>query len=86
MEYIPVLLSFLSGCVALIGNTWNPSGRGVGKLTKSGILTLVIIVFATAYLLATAHSSRVKKSEIENENARISELIDYEIKKSFGIY
>ncbi|WP_041635164.1 hypothetical protein [Marinobacter sp. BSs20148] len=61
MEYFPIIFALMAALIALVGNTWDENAH---KPTKTGWVTLVVIVASTTFSLFDLHTKRADKNKI----------------------
>ena len=82
MEYIPIILAFAAGIVAIVGNTWDKTQTGTRKLTSPGRTALALVVFSLIYSGVSTYQLRDKTQTEELDKKKIGKIVASELDRS----
>ncbi|MFS2222330.1 hypothetical protein [Pantoea sp. B65] len=84
MEIFAVILTFLLGVVAIVGNTWDSSKSGADKLTTSGRWTAVLLLVSVLVSGYSAWDKYDKDQQAEQQKQQLGKIISTEITSSLN--
>jgi hypothetical protein len=92
MDYIPILIIFLSALIGIFGKSWDESKKGIKRITPKGWITITLAVFSFFFAILTINSKNqrlLKISEIkvfaekqifEGTNYLIRHLVSHDLR------
>lgn len=78
-DYIPIIVAFGSGLLAIFGGTWDSTKSGFDRLTKTGRCTFFLLVASAIISVITTRHGIETKNRIKNHRNEIAIMVKDDI-------
>lgn len=78
-DYIPIVVAFGSGLLAIFGGTWDSTQSGFKRLTKTGRWTFLLLATAAILSVITTRHGIETKNRIKNHRNEIATMVKDDI-------